>query len=90
MKYDYKAGDLVARKVLIKTGFPKERRSGPWVIIKASNPEEMAFHIHAKDDLNNKPTANAKFMRPWFAQDKRMALVSESPSGRGDGVTFRL
>ncbi|KAG0774893.1 hypothetical protein G6F62_012113 [Rhizopus arrhizus] len=65
VKYDYKAGDLVARKVLIKTGFPKERRSGPWVIIKASNPEEMAFHIHAKDDLNNKPTANAKFMRPW-------------------------
>ncbi|KAG1031847.1 hypothetical protein G6F57_011679 [Rhizopus arrhizus] len=90
VKYDYKAGDLVARKVLIKTGFPKERWSGPWVIIKASNPEATAFHIHVKGDPNNKSTANAKFMRPWFAQDERIALVSESPSGRGDGVTFRL
>ncbi|KAG0818348.1 hypothetical protein G6F19_012708 [Rhizopus arrhizus] len=90
VKYDYKAGDLIARKVLIKTGFPKERWSGPWVVIKASNPEETAFHIHAKGDPNNKSTANAKFMRPWFTQDERMALVSESSSGRGDGVTFRL
>ncbi|KAG1530010.1 hypothetical protein G6F51_013971 [Rhizopus arrhizus] len=53
VKYDYKAGDLVARKVLIKTGFPKERWSGPWVIIKASNPEATAFHIHVKGDPNN-------------------------------------
>ncbi|KAI8329791.1 hypothetical protein BD560DRAFT_429264 [Blakeslea trispora] len=37
VKQDYKIGDLILRKSLEKLTFPKERWSGPWIIIDKNN-----------------------------------------------------
>lgn len=44
-KYGYKAGDLVVRKNLEKSGFPKERWSCPWVVMALNNKEGPSFEI---------------------------------------------
>lgn len=45
VKHDYKVGDLVLRKNLVKTGFPKERWSGPWLIKARNSPDGTSWKI---------------------------------------------
>ncbi|OBZ67992.1 hypothetical protein A0J61_11904, partial [Choanephora cucurbitarum] len=80
VKYDYNIGDLVARKNLEKSGFPKERWSGPWVVVAVNNEECTAFKIRKQqDDSGYLTTANAKHMRPWHEELAREQLVASAP-----------
>ncbi|OBZ80935.1 Transposon Ty3-I Gag-Pol polyprotein, partial [Choanephora cucurbitarum] len=49
VKYDYKAGDLILRKNLNKLGFPKERWSGPWVVIEPNNAKVHISRLSGKE-----------------------------------------
>lgn len=63
----YAPGAKVVRRVQEKIGFPKERWSGPWVIIRPSNPEETAYHIARYVNNNlSATTCNVKHLRPWY------------------------
>ncbi|KAG1135296.1 hypothetical protein G6F37_012881 [Rhizopus arrhizus] len=48
VKYCYKIGDLVARKNLEKSGLPKERWSGPWIVVAFNNKEGTSFKSFVK------------------------------------------
>lgn len=67
LKRDYKIGDLIARKNLDKIGgFPKERWSGPWVILSENNDDRTSFKIARNNGTSNHvSTANVKHMRIW-------------------------
>ncbi|CEP16034.1 hypothetical protein [Parasitella parasitica] len=65
----YKTGDLVARKNTAKMGgFPKERWTGPWIIMEATNSEETAFRIYNKKNPKNISKANVSSIRPWYSR----------------------
>jgi len=88
--YDYKIGDLVARKNLEKSGFPKERWSGPWIVVAFNSKEGTSFKIVRQSDPNKYiTTANAKHMRLWFTQEDREQLVSKPLEG-GDDVMNKI
>ncbi|KAG1046854.1 hypothetical protein G6F43_010677 [Rhizopus delemar] len=72
IKRDYKVGDLIARKNLEKSSFPKERWTGPWVITKTNNTDGTSWKIIKKGDpYQYETTANIRHMRPWFPQDQQ-------------------
>ena len=50
VKHNYQVGDLIARKNLEKTGFPKERWSGPWVVASMNNKESTSYKIYRQND----------------------------------------
>ncbi|OBZ81002.1 Transposon Ty3-I Gag-Pol polyprotein, partial [Choanephora cucurbitarum] len=78
VKYDYKTGDLIARKNLEKSGFPKERWSNPWTIVGPNNSEGTSFKIVKKNDpYRHVSTANVKHTRPWFSEQDRSSLVAK-------------
>lgn len=67
VKYDYKPGDLIMRKNLVKTGFPKERWLGPYKIISRNNTEGTSYKItDIQDTSGYMTTANVRHMRPYF------------------------
>lgn len=66
IKYDYKPGDLIARKNLEKQSFPKEKWSGPWVVVERNNKEGTSFKITKQNDTTGYiTTANVRYKRPW-------------------------
>jgi transposase InsO family protein len=78
VKYDYKIGDLIKRKNLAKSGFPKERWDGPWVITERISAEGNTFRI--SKDVNGKTTtstANCKHMLPYYPEAERSRLLKE-------------
>ncbi|OBZ80738.1 hypothetical protein A0J61_11213, partial [Choanephora cucurbitarum] len=76
-KHDYKAGDLIARRNLLKTGFPKEPWTGPWRILERNNEDGSSFKIVKLDDKHqHTTTANIKHMRPWNEENQRNHLIS--------------
>lgn len=78
VKYDYQPGDLVARKNLVKNGFPKQRWLGPYKVPGLNNKEGTSFKIllEGKPD-HYQTTANARILRPWFAQDHREEALNK-------------
>lgn len=71
IKYDYKVGDLIARQSLEKLTFPKERWSGPWLIIEKNDADGRSWKIIKQDDpYKHVTTANMRHMRPWFSQEE--------------------
>ncbi|SAL97625.1 hypothetical protein [Absidia glauca] len=63
-KYHYKIGDLVARKNLDKMAFPKERWTGPWIIVRQTNSDGSAFLIRHPDKASRTTTTNIRHFRP--------------------------
>lgn len=63
----YQPGDQVKRRVMDKQTFPKQRWTGPWTIISASNLERTAYHIKRLNHKNatQTTTCNVKHLRPW-------------------------
>ncbi|KAG2230472.1 hypothetical protein INT48_003020 [Thamnidium elegans] len=92
IKYDYQVGDLITRKNLEKSTFPKERWSGPWVIVKKNNAEGTAYTIKKQGDSSNYlSTANARHMRKWYQGINDEDLNAMATSSRGeDGVKDTL
>ncbi|CEP11526.1 hypothetical protein [Parasitella parasitica] len=77
VKYDYNIGDLILRKNLEKTTFPKELWSGPYIIISKNNQEGTSYKIIKRGDPHQHvTTANVRHMRPYFGdQDTKAALL---------------
>ncbi|KAG0930503.1 hypothetical protein G6F57_011821 [Rhizopus arrhizus] len=70
IKHDYKSGDLIVRRNLLKTSFPKERWTGPWMVLRKNNEDGTSYVIQKPGDSNNHTTtANVKHMRPWFSRN---------------------
>lgn len=75
VKYDYKDGDLVLRKNLEKTSFPKELWVGPYVVVGRNNQEGTSWKFIKQDDPSlHVTTANVRYMRPYFTED-----IEDSP-----------
>ncbi|OBZ80588.1 hypothetical protein A0J61_11363, partial [Choanephora cucurbitarum] len=67
VKQDYKIGDLTARKNLEKLTFPKERWSGPWIIVDNNNEEGTSYKTTKQGDPQGRiSTANVKHMQIWY------------------------
>ncbi|KAI9342676.1 hypothetical protein BD770DRAFT_329735 [Pilaira anomala] len=67
VKYDYKDGDLVLRKNLEKTTFPKVLWNGPYVVVGKNNREGTSWKIIKQDDPRLwVTTANVRHMRPYY------------------------
>ena len=60
--HTYQEGDLVARKIVGLSGFPKQRWSGSWMVLKKINAEGTAFQIK-KDKVTS--MVNVELLRPW-------------------------
>lgn len=66
VKYDYKDGDLVLTRNLLKTGFPKARWIGPWKILGKNNQEGTSYKVKKCFGKNqHESTANVRHMRPY-------------------------
>lgn len=53
-----------------KQGFPKERWSGPWVILSRNNPEGTSYKIYRQEDPTKWiSTGNVRHMRPYYEQE---------------------
>lgn len=59
----YLPGDTVARKTVGLIKFPKQRWSGPWLVIKKANDEGTAYQIK-KDKVTS--IVNVELLRPWY------------------------
>lgn len=76
VKYDYQVDDLVARKNLVKSGFPKQRWLGPYKILGPNNKEGTSFKLlKFGDPVHYATTANARHLRPWFKQVDRQEVL---------------
>ncbi|GAN11037.1 hypothetical protein MAM1_0455c10590 [Mucor ambiguus] len=64
----YNPGDLVVRKNMKMGGFPKERWTGPWIIIQVTNKEETAYQIYNKKNPKNRSKANIGDLRKWYSK----------------------
>jgi hypothetical protein len=61
VKNDYKIGDLILRKNLSKTGFPKQRWTGPWKIIAKNNSDGTSYKIaNPQDNTGHNTTVNVR------------------------------
>lgn len=78
IKYDYKDGDLILRKNLIKGTFPKELWHGPFIIVGKNNQEGNSWKVIKQDDLHHHvTTANVRHMRPYF-KDQDVQLTGSN------------
>ncbi|KAG1268979.1 hypothetical protein G6F57_013298 [Rhizopus arrhizus] len=77
VKYDYKIGDLILRKNLEKTSFPKELWIGPYIILSKNNSEGTSYKIVKRGASHEYvTTANVRHMRPYHEdQDAKATLL---------------
>jgi hypothetical protein len=74
-KYEYKDGDLILRKNLEKSSFPKELWIGPYVIVGKNNKEGTSWKIIKQDDPRlHVTTANVRHMRPYYKNQEEDSL----------------
>lgn len=72
VKYDYEIDDLVVRRNLEKSSFPKERWLGPYKIISKNNEDGTSWKIMKVSDPNKLiTTANIRHMRPYYCKEKQ-------------------
>lgn len=69
VKYVYQVGDLVKRRNLEKLTFPKQRWSGPWIILAKNNEDGTSWVIQKQGTSGamGRTTANVKHLRPWVS-----------------------
>lgn len=75
VKYNYKPGDLILRKNMMKIGFPKDRWLGPFKVIKRNNPEGTSYVLQKLENDNSLTedpttltTGNVRNMRPYYSR----------------------
>lgn len=77
IKFDYEVNDLVARKNLLKSGFPKTRWEGPFKILAPNNEDKTSWKLLKEGaPPHHATTANIRHMRPWLQQQDRELEVS--------------
>lgn len=61
-------------------GYPKERWTGPWTIMEATNPQGTAYKISKASNPNTTSTANVYDLKPFIRRDDDVTI---SPPTQG-------